>query len=143
MPYHNEGVFVEGLWVEDKKLSSDVPDVAEVGLTSAPMESMAFHFGAFCKDYSEDYMLCKSESTDPRHCLKEGRRVTRCAIDLVKQLQKNCNETWTAHWKCLDKRNHHFWQCRSEERAFNDCVFQSMVRLYISLLFKMLFYIER
>lgn len=27
-------------------------------------------------------MLCKSESRDPEHCLKEGRRVTRCAIDL-------------------------------------------------------------
>lgn len=27
-------------------------------------------------------MLCKSENRDPEHCLKEGRRVTRCAIDL-------------------------------------------------------------
>ena len=30
----------------------------------------------------EDYMLCKAESRDPAHCLKEGRRVTRCAQDL-------------------------------------------------------------
>jgi hypothetical protein len=27
-------------------------------------------------------MLCKKESVDPGHCLKEGRRVTRCAQDL-------------------------------------------------------------
>lgn len=27
-------------------------------------------------------MLCKAENRDPEHCLKEGRRVTRCAIDL-------------------------------------------------------------
>lgn len=27
-------------------------------------------------------MLCKNESRDPEHCLKEGRRVTRCATDL-------------------------------------------------------------
>ena len=27
-------------------------------------------------------MLCKSENRDPAHCLKEGRRVTRCAQDL-------------------------------------------------------------
>ena len=27
-------------------------------------------------------MLCKNESRDPAHCLKEGRRVTRCATDL-------------------------------------------------------------
>jgi hypothetical protein len=30
----------------------------------------------------EDFMLCKKESRDPEHCLKEGRRVTRCAQDL-------------------------------------------------------------
>ena len=30
----------------------------------------------------EDFMLCKAENRDPEHCLKEGRRVTRCAIDL-------------------------------------------------------------
>ena len=27
-------------------------------------------------------MLCKQENRDPAHCLKEGRRVTRCATDL-------------------------------------------------------------
>ena len=27
-------------------------------------------------------MLCKAENRDPSHCLKEGRRVTRCAQDL-------------------------------------------------------------
>lgn len=30
----------------------------------------------------EDFMLCKNENRDPAHCLKEGRRVTRCATDL-------------------------------------------------------------
>lgn len=127
MPYHNEGIFIEGLWVEDKKkLPSDIPEVSEIGLTSAPMESMAFFFHEHCKDYAEDFSLCKNENNDPRHCLKEGRRVTRCGIDLVKKLQKNCDEQWRAHWKCLDKKNHHFWQCRSEEREFNDCVFNKL-----------------
>ena len=27
-------------------------------------------------------MLCKEENRDPEYCLKEGRRVTRCAQDL-------------------------------------------------------------
>lgn len=31
---------------------------------------------------AEDFMLCKAESRDPAHCLKEGRKVTRCAQDL-------------------------------------------------------------
>lgn len=31
-------------------------------------------------------MLCKAENRDPAHCLKEGRRVTRCAQDLYVSL---------------------------------------------------------
>jgi hypothetical protein len=31
---------------------------------------------------TEDFILCKQEDRDPAHCLKEGRRVTRCAADL-------------------------------------------------------------
>lgn len=27
-------------------------------------------------------MLCKQENRDPAHCLKEGRKVTRCAAEL-------------------------------------------------------------
>jgi len=30
-------------------------------------------------------MLCKAENRNPEHCLKEGRRVTRCATDLCVQ----------------------------------------------------------
>ena len=31
----------------------------------------------------EDFILCKNESGgDPGACLKEGRRITRCATDL-------------------------------------------------------------
>jgi NADH dehydrogenase (ubiquinone) 1 alpha subcomplex subunit 8 len=30
----------------------------------------------------EDFMLCKNENREPAHCLKEGRKVTRCATDL-------------------------------------------------------------
>lgn len=54
----------------------------EVGATSAPLKSAAFFIGAYCKDYNEDFMLCKDENNDPAHCLKEGRKVTRCAMDL-------------------------------------------------------------
>ncbi|KAJ3091146.1 hypothetical protein HK102_001560 [Quaeritorhiza haematococci] len=82
MTSHREGIFVEGLWVEKEPLPSDIPAVPEVGCTSAPLESMSFHFAAKCKDYSEDYMLCKNSTQDPKACLKEGRRVTRCALDL-------------------------------------------------------------
>lgn len=78
-------------------LPESIPKVEELGVTSAPLKSAAFFIGAHCKDYNgmtfvvrimlllfsvEDFMLCKSEDRDPAHCLKEGRRVTRCAADL-------------------------------------------------------------
>ena len=67
-------------------------------------------------------MLCKSESKDPGHCLKEGRRVTRCAADLyvecshidyhcntafrLTKMKTNCLEQFKAHWDCLENNNH-------------------------------------
>lgn len=76
--------------------------VDELGVTSAPLKSASFFIGAYCKDYNgsfslrhckprnadssnvnaEDFMLCKAEDRHPEHCLKEGRRVTRCAQDM-------------------------------------------------------------
>jgi NADH dehydrogenase (ubiquinone) 1 alpha subcomplex subunit 8 len=83
-------------------MPASVPHVEEVGATSAPLKSAAFFLGAYCKEYNgsfvsvlqdcainenfylyiEDFMLCKNENRSPAHCLKEGRKVTRCAIDL-------------------------------------------------------------
>ncbi|KAJ3321270.1 hypothetical protein HDV06_004495 [Boothiomyces sp. JEL0866] len=74
MATHREGIFVEGLWVEKESLDSSIPHVDEVGATSAPLLSMAYFFGSACKEYSEDFVLCKNESQDPRKCLKEGRK---------------------------------------------------------------------
>ncbi|KAJ3254216.1 hypothetical protein HK103_007461 [Boothiomyces macroporosus] len=126
MATHREGIFVEGLWVEKESLDNSIPHVDEVGATSAPLLSMAYFFGSACKDYSEDFVLCKNESQDPRKCLKEGRKVTRCAIDLIEKLKLNCNKSWEGHWKCLDENNQMLEKCRPQEKVFNDCVFQKL-----------------
>jgi NADH dehydrogenase (ubiquinone) 1 alpha subcomplex subunit 8 len=80
MSSHREGIFVEGLWIE--KGSSSGVSVEEVGATSAPLLSAAYHLGSYCQPFNEDFMLCKRENNDPKACLKEGRKVTRCSIDL-------------------------------------------------------------
>jgi len=91
-------------------------------------------------------MLCKAESRNPEHCLKEGRKVTRCAIDLcvlacfihlnrltvfivgrLTKMRDNCGKQWDAHWECLEKRNQEFFQCRQPERKLNDCMFEKLV----------------
>ncbi|KAJ3300716.1 hypothetical protein HDV03_001984, partial [Kappamyces sp. JEL0829] len=81
MSSHREGIFVEGLWVEKEAAKGTGPVVDEVGATSAPLLSASFHLGAFCAPFNEDFMLCKKENADPKACLAEGRKVTRCSID--------------------------------------------------------------
>ena len=67
-------------------------------------------------------MLCKAENRDPGHCLKEGRRVTRCAQDLyvwlgypcykplneavrITKMRENCLKQFDEHWNCLEANN--------------------------------------
>ncbi|KIJ57022.1 hypothetical protein M422DRAFT_150043 [Sphaerobolus stellatus SS14] len=107
-------------------LPGNVPHVDEIGATSAPLKSASFFIGAHCKDYNEDFMLCKGENRDPAHCLTEGRRVTRCAADLINKLRENCLKEWDNHWQCLEKNNQEFYYCRKPERVFNECVFTKL-----------------
>lgn len=62
-------------------LPDSVPAVKEIGASSAPLLSASFFIGARCRDYNDDYMQCKTENPGQGEikCMKEGRRVTRCA----------------------------------------------------------------
>ncbi|KAG5635935.1 hypothetical protein H0H81_009620 [Sphagnurus paluster] len=92
-------------YIDPTPLPDHIPKVAELGVTSAPLKSAAFFIGAYCKEYNEDFMLCKAENRNPEHCLKEGRRVTRCATDLITKMRQNCLQQFEAHWSCLEKNN--------------------------------------
>ena len=105
MATHREAKNPTFSYVEPMPWPKDVPRVDEVGTTSAPLKSIAFFFGQFCKDYTEDFMLCKNEDRNPEHCLKEGRRVTRCAQDLIQKIGEKCGSEWDAHWQCLESNN--------------------------------------
>lgn len=98
----------------------------EVGATSAPLKAASYFIGTRCKAYHEDYMLCKSENREEASCLKEGRRVTRCAINLLEDLHKYCSDPFKKYWKCLDDHNHEFRSCRNQEKQFNQCVFNNL-----------------
>jgi NADH dehydrogenase (ubiquinone) 1 alpha subcomplex subunit 8 len=96
MSSHRSAVFNDTPYVDPNPLPSSVPKIDELGVTSAPLKSAAFFIGSHCREvnggftaheYSEltiteDFMLCKQENRDPAHCLKEGRKVTRCAAEL-------------------------------------------------------------
>jgi NADH dehydrogenase (ubiquinone) 1 alpha subcomplex subunit 8 len=58
-------------------------------------------------------MLCKNENRDPAHCLKEGRKVTRCTQEVISKIRESCLAEFDAHWKCLENNNQVGWK---EER---------------------------
>ena len=65
-------------------LPDDIPKVKELGASSAPLLSASFFIGARCKAYNDDYMMCKTESNGRGEldCMREGRKVTRCAASV-------------------------------------------------------------
>ena len=70
--------------IDTTPLPESIPPVKEIGATSAPLLSAAFFIGARCRDYNDDYMQCKTEANGrgELECMKEGRRVTRCAASV-------------------------------------------------------------
>ncbi|KAK5703127.1 ndufa8, NADH-ubiquinone oxidoreductase complex I 19kd subunit [Elasticomyces elasticus] len=67
--------------IDTTPLPSSIPAVQELGASSAPLLSASFAIGARCKAYNDDYMQCKTEANGrgEESCLREGRKVTRCA----------------------------------------------------------------
>ncbi|ODQ79940.1 hypothetical protein BABINDRAFT_161604 [Babjeviella inositovora NRRL Y-12698] len=110
---------------EPSPMPAHIPDVPEVGASSAPLKSAAYFIGARCKPYNDDYLLCKKEDGEFQ-CLKEGRRVTRCAISVIEDMNKHCYDYFKLHWECLENREHRLSGCRKAETLLNKCVFQNL-----------------
>ncbi|KAF7547665.1 hypothetical protein G7046_g8935 [Stylonectria norvegica] len=131
--------FSQQVLVDTTPLPDNVPVVKEVGASSAPLLSATFFIGARCRDYNDDYMQCKTEHPGRGEfdCMKEGRRVTRCASSVdnpadpvsnnsIKDINTHCLTEFRKHWECLDDRNHQLWQCRPAEWKLNKCVFDNL-----------------
>lgn len=113
--------------VEETPMPLDVPDVEEVGATLAPLLSAAYFIGARCQPYNDDFMMCKDEHNGGAlECLKEGRRVTRCAVSVLKDINTHCFDEFKLHYECLEQENHRLGHCRALEKVFNKCVFDNL-----------------
>ncbi|KAJ4369776.1 ndufa8, NADH-ubiquinone oxidoreductase complex I 19kd subunit [Neocucurbitaria cava] len=114
--------------IDTTPLPDDIPKVPELGASSAPLLSASFFIGARCKAYNDDYMMCKTESNGRGEldCMAEGRKVTRCAASVIKDINENCLAEFRTHWQCLENHNQQLWNCRSEERRLNKCVFEKL-----------------
>ncbi|PQE17871.1 hypothetical protein CJF30_00010387 [Rutstroemia sp. NJR-2017a BBW] len=122
--------FNQQILIDTTPLPAEVPPVTEIGSSSAPLLSASFFIGARCKPYNDDFMQCKTENPGKGEivCMKEGRRVTRCAKSVIEDINKHCLEEFRKHWTCLDNNNQQLWQCRPQEWKLNKCVFENLVR---------------
>ena len=121
--------FNQQVLIDTTPLPDHIPKVDEIGASSAPLMSASYFIGARCKDYNDDFMLCKTEANGrgELECLKEGRKVTRCAASVLEDINKSCLDQFRSHWKCLENNNQQLWQCRKRERTLNKCVFDNLV----------------
>lgn len=46
----------------------------------------------------------------------------------ITDINKACLSEFQSHWKCLSNNNMELWHCRAEEKPFNACVFDKLVR---------------
>ncbi|GME87725.1 hypothetical protein B5S28_g1518 [[Candida] boidinii] len=113
---------------DNTPLPKEIPHVKEIGATTAPLMSAAFFIGERCRGYNDDFMLCQKEANGngPVDCLKEGRRVTRCAASVLKDLNANCAEEFKLHYQCLNYGNMEYKNCRKAEGLLNKCVFDKL-----------------
>ncbi|KAL8695831.1 MAG: hypothetical protein Q9224_003128, partial [Gallowayella concinna] len=114
--------------IDTTPLPASIPKVEEVGASSAPLMSAAYFIGARCKAFNDDYMMCKTEAhgRGEFECMKEGRKVTRCAASVIDDVTKNCLQQFRNHWECLEDNNQQLWQCRKWEWKLNACVYQKL-----------------
>ncbi|EPE08429.1 nadh-ubiquinone oxidoreductase kda subunit [Ophiostoma piceae UAMH 11346] len=121
-------MFSQQVLYDTTALPDSIPKVQEIGASSAPLMSASFFIGARCREYNDDYMQCKTDNPGKGEleCLKEGRRVTRCARSVLEDINKSCLDTFRQHWQCLENNNQQMWQCRPEEWKFNKCVFENL-----------------
>jgi NADH dehydrogenase (ubiquinone) 1 alpha subcomplex subunit 8 len=55
------------------------------------------------------------------------RRQLADECDSIKDMNESCLSEFRTHWQCLENHNQQLWNCRSEERRMNKCVFEKLV----------------
>lgn len=123
-----EARFNQSSLIDTTPLPDHIPKVKEIGASSAPLLSAAFFIGARCRPFNDDFMQCKTESDGKGEiqCLKEGRRVTRCAASVIQDINNSCLTEFRKHWDCLENNNQQLYHCRYLEWPLNACVFDKL-----------------
>lgn len=108
---------------DDKELN-----VEEIKATYPVLHAASYYVGKKCELQNNEYMLCKVEERDPRRCLKEGRDVTNCAMEVFKKLKKHCKEDFEQYVHCLEQSSPdlHYKHCRKTQAVIDKCVLDNL-----------------
>ncbi|KAK6183218.1 hypothetical protein SNE40_010741 [Patella caerulea] len=109
---------------EDYLPSFEELTVPEIQLTSAVLQAGAHQYGKYCDDTNKEFMLCISETKDPRKCLSEGKEVTKCGFEFFGKVKRDCHEEFTKYWKCVDVSGTtmELKGCREFQSIFDNCI---------------------
>jgi NADH dehydrogenase (ubiquinone) 1 alpha subcomplex subunit 8 len=86
--------------IDTTPMPEHIPKVQEIGATSAPLMSASYFIGDRCRAFNDDYMKCKAEANGKGEieCLKEGRKVTRCAASVYVCLSRGLCAVFWVMW---------------------------------------------
>ena len=78
-------------------------------------------------------MLCRYELKDPRKCLKEGKDVTKCALEGLQDIKKHCRNEFEAHVNCVIETS--ATGSNDQQYVYNITNLLSFVLIYINYKF--------
>merc|ERR1712226_867355 len=110
------GVLTNDIWLpSDEELT-----VEEVPLGTPSLRAGAMHLGKYCEVQNNEFMLCRTETRDPRKCLKEGRDVTSCSMEFFRKVKATCASEFMTYTSCLEKSSAslEFNECRKTQGVF-------------------------
>eukprot|EP00092_Neocalanus_flemingeri_P010083 GFUD01010866.1.p1 GENE.GFUD01010866.1~~GFUD01010866.1.p1 ORF type:complete len:199 (-),score=38.27 GFUD01010866.1:83-637(-) len=102
--------------------------VQEVPLGTPSLRAGAMHLGKYCEVKNNDFMLCRSETQDPRKCLREGAEVTSCSLEFFKKVKASCSAEFMSYAACLEKSSASmdFLECRKTQAMYDACVLKHL-----------------
>ncbi|XP_072997917.1 NADH dehydrogenase [ubiquinone] 1 alpha subcomplex subunit 8-B-like [Typha latifolia] len=99
-------------------MSSTVDASGEPIPTSAVLMAASKHIAVRCRAENVDFINCKKKDPNPEKCLDKGRQVTRCVLNLLKDLHERCPKEMDAYAGCMYYYTNEFDLCRKEQEAF-------------------------
>merc|ERR1712210_386727 len=118
------GVLTMNTWLP----SEEELTVEEVPLGTPSLRSAAMHLGKYCEVQNNEFMLCRSETQDPRACLGAGKEVTSCSMEFFRKVKATCAAEFMSYVNCMEKSSGdmQFYECRRTQGIYDKCVQEKM-----------------